>query len=52
MDDLRQRVIAYQMAMSIARSMLSQGIITEEEYRKIDTIMAEKYGLFSGTIFR
>ena len=52
MNDLCQRVIAYQIAMSVARSMLSQGIITEEEYRKIDTIMAEKYGLSSGTIFR
>ncbi len=52
MDEFRQRVIAYQIAMTLARSMLSQGIITEEEYRKIDTIMAEKYSLSSGSIFR
>ncbi|MCI5728590.1 MAG: hypothetical protein MR374_03485 [Clostridia bacterium] len=52
MDDYEKRVIAYQLAMSLARSMLTQGIISEEEYRKIDTIMTEKHGLFSGTIFR
>lgn len=52
MDDYGKRVIAYQLAMSLARSMLTQGIISEEEYRKIDTIMTEKHGLFSGTIFR
>lgn len=52
MNDLNERVLAYQIAMSLARSMLSRGIITEEEYRKIDTIMTRKYGLSSSTIFR
>lgn len=52
MNDLNERILAYQIAMSLARSMLSRGIITEEEYRKIDTIMTRKYGLSSSTIFR
>ena len=52
MNDLNERVLAYQIAMSLARSMLVKGIITEEEYRKIDTIMTQKYGLSSSTIFR
>jgi len=52
MNDLNERILAYQIAMSLARSMLAKGIITEEEDRKIDTIMTKKYGLSSSTIFR
>lgn len=52
MDELKRKVAAYQFAMSFARSMLSQGLISEEEYREIDTIMTEKYGLSSSTICR
>jgi hypothetical protein len=47
-----QNMIAYQAAMGLARSMLHQGIISEEEYDKIDTIMTKKYGLPLDSIFR
>ena len=43
---------AYQTAMALARKMLSQGIITEKEYEKIDAIVARKYGISSCSIFR
>ena len=52
MDDYLQSIVRYRIAMSMAKSMLNKGIITEEEYAKIDTIMAKKYGLSSCTIFR
>ncbi len=52
MDEYQKRLIAYQFAMSLARSMLSQGIITEEEYHKIDAIMTKRHGISPGTIFR
>ena len=52
MDELKKRIEAYQFTMSMVRELLSKGIITESEYRKIDTIIAEKYGLNSCTIFR
>ena len=52
MDEYQQRLIAYQFAMSLARSMLSKGIISEEEYHKIDVIMTNKHGVSPGTIFR
>ncbi len=41
----------YQATMAITRSMLNQGLITEEEYRQIDTIFTEKYAPSSGTLF-
>ncbi len=47
-----QRLMAYKAAMNLAGDMLRQGIISEEEYRKIDTIIAEKYGISLCSIFR
>lgn len=44
MDDFRERLTAYQTAMSLARNMLRQGIISEDDYRKIDTIVAKSMG--------
>ena len=33
----------YGVAMALARAMLSKGLITEKDYRKIDTIYKAKY---------
>ena len=41
----------YQATMAMTRSMLNQGLITEDEYRQIDTIFTEKYAPSSGTLF-
>ena len=47
-----RRLMAYQTAMALARSMRSKGLISAKEYAKIDTIIAEKYGISSCSIFR
>ena len=39
------------VTMHIARKMLNEGLITEEEYRQIDTIFSEKYQPTLGTLF-
>lgn len=39
MTEYERKIIAYRMAVSLAKSMLKQGIITAEEYAEIDTIM-------------
>ncbi len=41
----------YQTTMHLARKMLDEGIISEEEYRQIDTIFLEKYKPVFGTLF-
>lgn len=41
----------YQTTMSMAKKMLADGIISEEEYRQIDTIFLEKYHPVFGTLF-
>jgi len=41
----------YQTTMSVARNMLTEGLITEEEYREIDTIFTEKYQPVFGGLF-
>ena len=33
----------YQATMSMVRRMLEKGLISEEEYRQIDTMFLEKY---------
>lgn len=45
-----EREKAYQITMSLVRQLKNQGAVTDEEYRKIDTIMLEKYRPFLGTL--
>ena len=52
MMDFADRLAAYQAAMSLAKGMLQQGIISECDYAEIDTIMTKKYGLSLDSIFR
>ena len=40
----------YQATMSMVRRMLAEGLITEEEYRQIDTMFLEKYHPLFGTL--
>lgn len=41
----------YQTTMNMAGRMLSQGLISEEEYCQIDTIFLEKYHPVFDTLF-
>ena len=50
MSDYDKRLFAYQMAMALARSMRSKGLISAKEYAKIDTI--NKCRIPSCSIFR
>ena len=50
--EYKERVAAYRLAMSIAKTMLQRGIISDKEYGVIDCLMAEKYGISLSSIFR
>lgn len=41
----------YQTTMHLARKMLTERLISEDEYRQIDTIFLEKYRPTLGTLF-
>lgn len=41
----------YQATMGMVRRMLSEGMISEEEYQRMDKIFLEKYCPVIGTIF-
>lgn len=41
----------YQTTMHLAKKMLEEGVVSEEEYRRIDTIFLEKYKPVFGTLF-
>lgn len=49
-EQMRQEKL-YQVTMSMVRRMLAEGLITEEEYRQIDTMFLEKYRPLFGTSF-
>jgi hypothetical protein len=49
-DQLRNEML-YQTTMSLARTMLVKGMISEEEYHEFDTIMMGKYHPIFGTLF-
>lgn len=49
-DNFRNEKL-YQATMGMARKMLSEGLISEEEYRQIDTIFLTKYQPVFGTLF-
>ena len=52
MDEKKeQQILRYRMAMSMAKEMLRRGLISEEEYGIIDTIMTKRYLETSCTIF-
>jgi hypothetical protein len=42
----------YQLTISMFRKMLEHGLISEEEYAEIDTIMLRRYAPFLGSIYR
>ena len=41
----------YQATMGMVRRMLSEGIISEEEYQRVDKIFIEKYSPVFGAVF-
>lgn len=48
---MNDAILCYRSAMAVALGMLREGVISEEEYGKIDRIIANKYGLNSGSLF-
>lgn len=50
--EFAKRLFTYNTTVVIMKRMLSDGVISEEEYNIIDTIIAEKYGFNSSSIYR
>lgn len=44
-------IMMYKMMIGVLEKWMQSGIISEEEYLKMNTIIAEKYGLNSCSIF-
>ena len=42
--------LRYRMSLSVAGAMLKEGVITEDEYLEIDTILLQKYRPTLGTL--
>lgn len=48
----RNKLESYLASMLQAKKMLSMGILTPDNYAVIDTIIADKYGVSSCSIYR
>ena len=48
----RAKLESYLASMLQAKQMLALGILSPEDYAKIDTIIAKKYGISSCSLFR
>ena len=46
-----QKEAMYQVTMSIVKKMFHANLISEDEYRQIDTMFLEKYHPLFGTLF-
>ena len=51
-DDHLKRVSAYLLAMTTADKLRRDGIISNEDYQRIEPMILAKYGLFSRSIYR
>ena len=51
-EGYRANLESYLASMMQAKKMLSQGVISSDDYIKIDTIIAEKYGISSCSLYR
>ena len=47
-----QKVLMYKLAMHMAEDMKNRGIITDEEYVRIEQKMCEKFSIKSTSIHR
>ena len=51
-DDHLKRVSAYLLAMTTADHLHREGVISDEDYQRIEPLILAKYGLFSRSIYR
>lgn len=50
--EMLERETRYRVAISLARGLLAQDIVTQAEYVRIDTILAEKFSPVWGVLYR
>lgn len=49
-QELRNDML-YHMALSMAKTMLGNGLLSPEEYAEMDTILLQKYRPYLGSLF-
>lgn len=51
MKDYQKRIMMYKSSLQIAKEWLEMGFISKPEFKKLSTILAEKYGLSLDSLF-
>lgn len=50
-DEHFQREARYQASLSIAKALLRQGLISQDEYKTVDAFLLDKYRPVLGSLF-
>ena len=50
--DKENRILHYSAALAVFRTWVRKGWITEDDFRLLETKMAERYGLSNNSIYR
>lgn len=51
-EEKYRALLGYKTIMAVVKTFLENGAITEAEFMAIDTVMSQKYGLPSYSIYR
>ena len=51
-DNYDDRLMRFRTSTAVFRTMMKNGVLSEEDYRKSRDILAEKYGISLCSIFR
>ena len=51
MSPIEERMFQYQLSLAVFRTLLRKGAITEEEFARINTIIAKNHSLSLCSIF-
>ena len=49
---MEKRIIDYKVTIAVLRNLQNKGLLTEEEFWKSEQLIADKYGIPLGSIFR
>ena len=50
-NEQMQNEVMYQGTMLVAKQLLKKGIVSDEEYKQIDTMFRQKYAISLSTLF-
>lgn len=51
-EKVEKRIVDYKVTVAVLRSFLNQKLLTDSEFQQAEQLIANKYGISLGSIFR